>query len=81
MIGLFSSVIAQVTELSVRGSGSPPGPVGFWTTSSADGPLAPAASAPTGVVVFSQAANPATTPAPAAAPTAPRANWRRLIPD
>ena len=26
------SVIAHVTELSMRGSGSPPGPVGFWTT-------------------------------------------------
>ena len=56
MIGLFSSVIAQVTELSVRGSGSPAGPVGFWTTRSAAAPVGPPASAPTGVVVFSQAA-------------------------
>ena len=33
--------------------------------------MAPAASAPTGVVVFSQAASPATTPAPATAPDGP----------
>jgi hypothetical protein len=74
LTGLFSSVIAQVTELSVRGSGRPPGPVGFWTTSSAEAPVGPAASAPIGVVVFSHAASPAATPAPATAPAAPRAN-------
>src|SRR5436309_5827586 len=80
-IGLLSSVIAQVTELSMRGSGRPPGPVGFWTTSAAAAPVGPAASAPVGVVVFSQ---PATRPAvarPAAAPADRWINWRRFMPE
>src|SRR5215213_1342347 len=81
LIGLFSSVMAQVTELSVRGSGSPAGPVGFGTTRSAAAPVGPPASAPTGVVVFSHAARPAATPTPATAPAAPRASWRRVMPE
>ena len=51
---MFSSVIAQVTALSGRGSGRPAGPVGFGTTSLVAAPVAAPASAPIGVVVFSQ---------------------------
>ena len=83
-IGL-SSVIAQVTPLSVRGSGSPPGPTGFATTrlevppfppALAPSPLPPASvpvssQKPIGVVVFWHATSAPATPVPAAAAAAP----------
>ena len=58
-MGGLSSVIAQVTLLSVRGSGSPFGPVGFGTTNFCTAGLPPPAPEPTAVVVF---AHPAATP-------------------
>ena len=60
MIGGLSSVIAQVTLLSGRGSGRPSGPVGFGTTSFCTAGSPPPSPEPTAVVVFAQ---PAVTPA------------------
>jgi hypothetical protein len=81
LIAVFWSSSAQVTELSVRGSGRPRGPVGFASTS-LDPAAPPAVShAPIAVVVFSQ---PASTPPPAASTAAPamlRSSWLRVIPD
>jgi hypothetical protein len=71
LIGLLSSVMAHVMELSGRGSGRPAGPSGLGTTSSAAAfETSPAASAaPIGVVVFSQPARAPAAVSPAAAAT------------
>src|SRR6185295_6609027 len=82
-IGLLSSVIAQVTELSGRGSGSPAGPSGLATTSFAAAlETSPAASeAPIGVVVFSHPARAPAALRPTAATADLRSSSRRLMPD
>ena len=76
-IGSLSAVIAHVTALSGRGSGRPPGPVGFGTTRFEE----PSPSqAPIGVVVFSHPASSPIAPTPSAPPAAPCSSRRRLTP-